>query len=124
MREFGELRNPAIHRMSVDAYAVQHPGRPEPRAIRSVAVHLMGLCLVIERGFPPQAATSHLGGLVERARPEWLDPPHPNGSLTVAHPLAAPPADHAARVREWAEDVWRAWHAHHPTLHAWLDSYL
>jgi hypothetical protein len=124
VREFGELRYPAIHRMSVDTYAVQHPGVPEPRAIRSVAVHLMGLCLVLERGFTPEAATSRVGGLVERASPSWLEPPVPNGTLTVEHPLAAAPQEHATRVREWAEDVWRSWQPHHPTVHAWLDSYL
>ena len=47
MRELGELRNPDIHRLSVDTYAVQHPGVPERRSIQSVAVHLMCLCLVL-----------------------------------------------------------------------------
>jgi hypothetical protein len=124
VREFGELRNPAIHRLSVDTYAVQHPGVPERRSIRSVAVHLMGLCLVLERGWAPQDATKRIGGLVARARPDWLDPPLPNGTLTVEHPLAAPPAEHEQRVREWGLDVWGAWQAHHPAVHAWLDSYL
>jgi hypothetical protein len=110
--------------LSVDAYAVQHPGVPEPRAIRSVAVHLMSLCLVLERGWRPADATRRLGGLVERARPHWLDPPVPNGRLTVEHPLAAPPAEHTARVRAWAEDVWRAWSLHHAQVNAWLDGYL
>src|SRR5689334_17173258 len=41
VREFGELRNPEVHRLSVDTYAVQHPGVPERRSIQSVAVHLM-----------------------------------------------------------------------------------
>jgi hypothetical protein len=123
-REFGELRGPAIHRLSVDAYAMQHPGQPERRSIRSVAVHLMGLCLVLERGWKLEDATRRLGGLVERARPHWLDPPVPNGSLTVEHPLAGPPAEHADRVREWAEDVWLAWSPHHAQVNAWLDGYL
>jgi hypothetical protein len=125
VREYGELGNPAVHRMSVDAYAVQHPGVPEPRAIRSVAVHLMGLCLVLERGFRPEGATKRLGALVERAQPHWLEPPLPNGRLTVEHPLATEGAeDHARLVREWATDVWLAWSPHHPQVNAWLDSYL
>jgi hypothetical protein len=124
VREFGELRNPAIHRMSVDTYAVQHPGVPERRSSQSVAVHLMGLCLVLERGWKPQDATKRLGGLVERARPSWLEPPLPNGRLTVEHPLSAPVAEHAVRVREWASDVWLAWSPHHAQVSAWLDSYL
>jgi hypothetical protein len=123
-REFGKLRNPAIHRLSVDTYAVQHPGVPERRSIQSVAVHLMGLCLVLERGWEPQDATKRIGGLVERARPEWLEPPAANGALTVEHVLSTPPEEHAERVREWAGDVWSAWRSHHTAVHAWLDSYL
>ncbi|MEA2437498.1 MAG: hypothetical protein QOF65_2054 [Thermoleophilaceae bacterium] len=124
VREFGELRNPEIHRLSVDTYAVQHPGIPERRAIQSVAVHLMGLSLVLERGWPPHRATAHLGRLVQRARPDWLEPPRPNGTLTVEHPLTDTAQNHADRVREWAENVWQAWSPHHARVNAWLDSYL
>ena len=52
------------------------------------------------------------------------EPPRPNGTLTVEHPLADGPENHAARVREWAEDVWRARTPHHPKVNAWLCSYL
>jgi Family of unknown function (DUF5946) len=124
VRELGELRNPAIHRLSVDAYAVQHPGKPERRAIRSVAVHLMGLCLVLARGWRLERVTPQLGRLLDRAQPHWLEPPTPNGTLTVEHPLADSTEHHAARVREWAADVWQAWSPHHPQVNAWLDSYL
>ena len=48
-REYGELRYPPSHRLTVDVYAIQHPGGGERRAIQSVAVHLMALCLVLER---------------------------------------------------------------------------
>jgi Family of unknown function (DUF5946) len=92
---------------------------PESRAIRSVAVHLMALCLVFEHGYEPQAVTKRMGGLLRGVEPEWLEPPHPNGTLTVEHPLAAPLDRHAERVREWAEDVWHAWRPHHPTVSAW-----
>jgi hypothetical protein len=124
VREFGELRNPDIHRMSVDTYAVQHPGVPERRSIKSVAVHLVALCMTVERGLDTAFATKHMGALVRGVEAQWLEPPVPNGRLTVQHPLDAPASEHAVRVREWAEDVWSAWHAHHPTVRAWLDSYL
>jgi uncharacterized protein DUF5946 len=58
-REYGELREPAPSRLTVDVYAVQHPGVAEPRVIRSVAVHLIALCLVLERGVAT-AATREL----------------------------------------------------------------
>src|SRR4051812_1460015 len=48
-----EYSNPAYaenYRFGVDAYAVQHPGRPSPQSIQSVAVHLIRLCLLLECG--------------------------------------------------------------------------
>jgi hypothetical protein len=42
---------------------------PERRSVQSVAVHLMGLCLVLERGWRPQDVTKRMGGFVARARP-------------------------------------------------------
>ena len=38
------------HQMTVDTYCAQHPWTPSPQAIRSVAVHLVGLYLRLERG--------------------------------------------------------------------------
>jgi len=49
----------------------------------------------------------------------WLEPPRPNGTLTVADVLAAD--DHRAAVRAWARDVWDAWSAHHATVESWLE---
>jgi hypothetical protein len=52
----------------------------------------------------------------------WLEPPSPNGRLTVADALAARDADaNAAAILAWAEDVWSAWSAHHETVRGWLD---
>ncbi len=50
----------ALHRLTVDTYAVQHPGRPSPQCIQSVALHLMSLCLVLEREIEPRRATEFL----------------------------------------------------------------
>jgi hypothetical protein len=124
-REYGELNLPAGHRLTVDAYAVQHPGHPERRAIQSVAVHLIALHLVHDRGEPPAHVTARLGRIIARLpRLHWLEPPSPNGTLTVLHPLAAGPADHHEHVLEWAADVWRAWTPHHATVQRWLTEAL
>lgn len=39
-KEFGEYEYPSIHRLTVDAYCVQHPGTSSRKSIQSVAVHL------------------------------------------------------------------------------------
>jgi uncharacterized protein DUF5946 len=75
-REYGELRYPPSHRMTVDVYAVQHPGLPERRSIQSVAVHLIALCLVLERGVATVKVRELMGRVLEAAPAlEWLEPP-------------------------------------------------
>jgi hypothetical protein len=110
-------------RPAVDAYAVQHPGVPERRSIHSVCFHLMRLCLVVERGADPRRTAGLAPQLfVVYADFRWLEPPSPNGRLTVADALAARDADaNAAAILAWAEDVWSAWSAHHETVRGWLD---
>ena len=52
----------------------------------------------------------------------WLEPPRPNGTLTVRGPLDAVGRDeHAVAVEAWARDVWAAWEPHHETVRGWLD---
>jgi hypothetical protein len=48
-REYGDFRYTPAHQLTVDAYAVQHPGVRERRSTQSVAIHLVGLCLSLER---------------------------------------------------------------------------
>lgn len=103
----------------MDSYAVQHPGRPERRAIQSVALHLIGLCLVLERAVEPREATLLLSRIVP-GLPElaWLEPPRPNGTLTIQDVLDAP--DHMPGVRRWGSAVWTAWEPHHGPVGRWL----
>ena len=110
-----------------DAYACQHPGVPERRAIQSVCLHLLLLCATLERGWPPQRAIQLRRQAL--ARPpavwRWLDPQLPLGSVTIAHvAAAADAADRGRRLRAWAEDVWGAYEAHHAEIRRWVDALL
>lgn len=120
-RDFGEYRYPRAHRLAVDTYAVQHPGRPGRRSRQSVAVHLIALYLALERAFPPEAATRVMRlALREKERYPWLEPPFPRGELTVLDVLAAKGLDeHARAVERWARSVWEAWAPHRGTVEAW-----
>lgn len=83
-REYGEYGYPEpTHKLTVDTYAVQHPGKPGLQANKSVNVHLMGLCCVLEPGMDGRQATQAIG-LVMRRHPAfaWLEPPVPNGRIT------------------------------------------
>ena len=102
-----------VHQLTVDAYAVQHAGGPHPD--KSVAVHLTGLYLVIERGVPATSVPPLLQRLATNVR-EWphFEPPAISWSLTIFDVAMAD--DHVAAVREWSGEVWRGWAAHHPAI--------
>lgn len=120
-REYEDVGYWRVHRLTVDAYAAQHPGVPSPQSIRSVAIHLLGLYVSIEQG----ASLGQVGKVLERAagrRTEyiWLPPPASPGDVTVLDVHAAADAEeHADRVWRWAKSVWEAWAAHHATIRMW-----
>jgi hypothetical protein len=119
-REYAEPYAPGTHRLTVDAYAAQHPGVPERRTIQSVAVHLMSLWTVFERGTDPARATHMLRHALESPeRFTWLQPPA-KFAKTVLDVADAPDyAPHATRVRAWARATWDAWAPHHETVRRW-----
>lgn len=129
--QFGELMASDIGDVSgqlvADAYAVQHPGVPERRAVQSVCVHLILLCATLERGWPADRAVSLRRAALARppAPWRWLDPVLPLGTLTVADVAAGrAPADRGRRVLEWADDVWRSWAPRHDEVRSWVDRLL
>jgi len=123
-REYSDPAYGSAHRLTVDAYAVQHPGRPSPQSIQSVALHLMSLCLVLERGVGPDRATAFLQSAAkDKGRFVWLAPPESRGSVTIKNVHAATNgADHGKLVRAWADSVWTSWAGHHPKVRAWLGA--
>ncbi len=121
-REYGNPAFAAQHRLTVDNFAVQHPGQPSSQSIQSVCLHLISLCLVLERGVAPAYATRVLSAAArDKQRFVWLTPPESLGVVTVADVRAVSSArDHTQRVRDWAESAWTAWSPHHETIRAWL----
>ncbi|MFN2467164.1 MAG: DUF5946 family protein, partial [Gaiellaceae bacterium] len=120
-REFGDPRYFAVHQLTVDAYAAQHPGVAERRAIQSVGLHLMTLCMVVEEDADPREGPKLHRRMLGRAAFEWLDPPPTDDGLTVADVLPAQTrSEHERLVRAWAQDVWEAWAPHHQTVRRWV----
>jgi hypothetical protein len=113
-----------VHRLTVDAYAVQHPGTDTPQARNSVGIHLSRLLLILERGWPIERANAAMQSITAKKNSyPWLTPPENPGPLTVRHPLtAATPEEHAEKIEQWARSVWMAWAVHHPTVRAWCES--
>ena len=121
-KEFGDYRYGRIHRLTVDAYSLQHPDR-YMRSGKSFAAHLTGMCIALEDEGAPA-----LNQIVQRwlsTNPGIVKPsrlPERKGNLTVAYLQAASDSDeHVSRVREWARDVWNAWSEHHALARQWID---
>ncbi len=112
-KEYGEYNYPQpTHRLTVDTYAVHHPGQPGKQSIQSVNVHLISLYLILEQGINGATATKRLGEiLLKEPKFEWLEPPATNGLITVVDILKANnQKEHEKKIREWAEDVWSCWY--------------
>jgi hypothetical protein len=120
-REYSDVTFAINHRLTVDAYAVQHPGQPSPQSIQSVCLHLVSLQLVLERAVDHSTATGILQQLAALKETfHWLEPPDSLGELTVNHVLAATSAiEHREAVVDWANSVWQAWEVHHALIRAW-----
>jgi hypothetical protein len=123
-REYGEYHFPPVHRMTLDSYALQHPGRPSLKAVHSIALHLTSLYFMLERGFDADQTTEPVRRLLLRRQGFlWLDPPTELGPLTILDIHGAGDlAVHTQRVRDWAEGVWQSWALHHDTVRSWAES--
>jgi hypothetical protein len=114
-----------VRRLTRDAYAAQHPGVPQRRAVQSVAVHLMDLCILLERDGEVRRLVPVLGRMPPRRTLDlhWLEPPKVRGTMTIVDALDPSAGNgRAAPVEAWALDVWAAWEPHHVTVRRWLDA--
>ncbi|MCA9279482.1 MAG: hypothetical protein H6815_01370 [Phycisphaeraceae bacterium] len=120
-REYGEYGYPECHRLTIDAYAAQHPGTPSRRSIQSVAGHLIALHVLFEQNVSAAEATRRIGAAVAQAESfHWLEPPSFADAMTVLDVAATADLEtHQRVVRAWAESVWHAWSEHHETVKLW-----
>ena len=122
-REYSDPDLMDIHRLSVDAYAVQHPGKESPSTINSVAIHLMRLCLLLEQGLDMRYANDAIKSLAKDKRSfSWLTPPSSLGAITVVELWKTRSTEEHRKIADaWAKSAWRAWAQHHDTIRKWLQ---
>jgi len=121
-----EYENPTywrVHQLTVDAYAIQHPGRQSAQTIQSAAIHLLRLYLQLEQGAEEAEVLARTRALAQKkTQLVWITPPESRGSLTVVDVHGAREAEeHAAKVRAWAHEAWIAWAAHHEQVRRWAN---
>jgi hypothetical protein len=125
-REYSDPARATYYRLSVDSYAAQHPGdadNPSRQAIQSVGVHLLRLCLLVDKRIDmTRANEAMLAASSYKYTFVWLDPPLHVGSITVADVATTTTNQQLQHVVwQWAQSTWDAWSAHHATIHRWLD---
>lgn len=121
-REFADPSLMPVHRLSVDAWAVQHPGDGSRRAIQSVGLHLARLWVQLDRGLSGEAANAAMLRFAARKADLPELPPRSAYAMTVADVVdAVEPAEHALAVRRWAEAVWADWSDCHDFIRSWAQ---
>ncbi len=123
-REYSDKTYFEVHRLSVDAYAVQHPGSPSRQTIQSIGVHLIRLCLFLEHDLCPERANeAMLKASKNKSTFIWLEPPLSLGTITVGDVMKTNSVEeHKSVVREWAKDAWGAWSFHYQQVRTWLSA--
>lgn len=120
-REYTEPALLLTHRLSVDTYAVQHPGDGSRQAIQSVGLHLARLMVQLDSSLKPLETNDVMLGLSKHKAALPLLPGPASYSITVADlPLSATSEEHIASVREWARATWNAWSRHHDFIRRWV----
>lgn len=112
-----------VHRLSVDAYAVQHPGGDSRQAIQSVGLHLARLYIQLEHPRPPYETNDFMRRFASRKTTlERLKPPQ-RFSITVADvaPFAGT-RQHESKVRDWAHAAWSDWRVAHESVRRWATA--
>jgi hypothetical protein len=108
------------HRLAVDSYCVQHS--PYVRSAKSLAAHLCGLCVAMER----ENNQALLGGIHEwlSTNPPLDKPelPAARGALTIGHVSGIEdPVLYSRAVGEWARSAWDAYRELHQLAREWLN---
>jgi len=112
------------HQLTVDTYAVQHAGGSHPD--KSVAVHLFGLYLALERGF----SLISIPGLLQRLAgivqfwPHFPPPGRLEGLTVLNVALSGSWEDHIETVQKWAALVWESWSPYHPEIASLVTHHL
>lgn len=122
--EYSDVALWQTHRMSVDTYAVQHPGDGTKQATQSVGLHLARLLVQIEAPRPPTQTNEVMLNLgqFKSSLPEFEA--RPNYQITVADvALHAGTDQHVDAVRNWAQSTWQDWSDQHDIIRAWVNTH-
>jgi hypothetical protein len=122
-RDFSDPRFFAMHRLFVDTYSLQHPDEFCVSA-KSLAAHLVGLCLIVEKDVSPATGSQRLKRWLDGRR-ELEKPvlPKVRGDMTLADvETIDDPGEWAEALRRWAQSTWEAYRSLHPQARLWAEN--
>lgn len=126
-REYSDTRYMAVHGLTVDAYALQHPGTARPadkadRRLKSIWTHYASLYAFFEKDIPlselarvKQETNPKIKAALEAARPkiDWpatLPSPEKLSNINVKHVLEIDTAEeYRDMVHRWARHIYDCW---------------
>ncbi|MEM6796655.1 MAG: DUF5946 family protein [Acidobacteriota bacterium] len=117
-REYENPQYMAVHALTVDAYALQHPGYESAQTINSANVHLASLYCFFELG-KSIGELSQVKQDLTRYKDQflWMDPPEEASEITVADVLESESAsEHREAVLRWSEYIYGRWEAQYPYI--------
>jgi hypothetical protein len=119
--EYSDTALLPTHRLSVDTYAVQHPGQVRTRQrIQSVGLHLARLGLQLDRPSPPQETNDVMLGLGKQKQTlEYIERPTRFQMAVADVADFAGTSEHSSKVRAWAMSTWEDWSDHHDYIMNW-----
>jgi hypothetical protein len=113
----------ASHQLTVDSYALQHPGGEKAQTRSSAYVHLASLYSYFVLNQSMAELPSVRQRLARRKNAfTWLEPPAEMKAITVADVLTATSAtQHRTLVTRWARYIFEQWKPHHALIASMLN---
>jgi hypothetical protein len=114
-REYSDPTYFSVHALTVDAYALQHPGEESSKTTNSLNLHLVSLYAYYRKHVELHELSNLKSRLANfKIQFQWLPPPKDLGAITVNEIWSANTAQqHRERVIEWGEMVLDSWREHH-----------
>ncbi len=135
--EIDVLGYPEEQRLTIDAYAVQHPQNIplqkelgiDESAIRastkSVGRHLIGLYSSLEQKIPLNTISNIMDNFIKYGNDlEMLTTPDHLGAITIAgFSPKFTREEYELFAKKWAASAWDAWSSEHDTVREWTKKY-
>jgi len=114
-REYEDIRLFKCHDLTVDAYALQHPGVEGNQTINSSNIHLVSLYAYFVMKTDLSELSRIKQNVAKRKREFfWLEPPHDMKELNIGCLNTTDNPDaYCSDVEEWARYVFLKWEEHH-----------